>query len=451
MTTKDVQQPDSIIRLGIPIAFAHLANMLMQIVDMVFVGKLGPEALGGLSIGNAVFAMVMVSGIGFLLGLDYFISHALGAGKQDEANGLLIQGLYLATWVSLPSILIMYVASFFYEPFGIPAGVSSVGQNYLQIMAVSLWPWLLFTVCRQFLQSMGAATPVLVILLLANIVNAAGNWLFVFGNWNFPELGASGSALATGIARVFMMASIMGYILYMNRKWKLGINTAPRRFSWPKFKMLVRMGAPAGGQLLIEVAVFAFSTLLAGKLGAISLSAHHIVLQIASVTFMIPLGIASATAVLVARSVGAGKPALASQYGWKGIIIGTSFMAICGLVLILIPSPLLRVFTADDSVIAVGSQLIFYAALFQIFDGAQVVGSGALRGIGNTRAPLIANFIGHWIIGLPVGATLCFFYGEGVSGLWIGLTLGLTIVSFSLVWLWKNSKNRATHQVTLHY
>jgi len=445
MTSSDAQQPSSIIRLSIPIAFAHLANMLMQIVDMMFVGRLGPEALGGLSIGNAVFAMIMVSGIGFLLGLDYFISHALGAGKQAEANRMLIQGLYLATGVSLPSIFLMYVAANFYEPFGIPAAVSVIGRSYLQIMALSLWPWLLFTVCRQFLQSVGVATPVLVILLLANVVNALGNWLFVFGNWNFPKFEAPGSALATGIARCFMLIAIVSYILYRNHKWKLGLLVAPRAFSYSTFKKLIRMGAPAGGQLLIEVAVFALSTLLAGKLGAISLSAHQIVLQIASVTFMVPLGISSATAVLVARSLGAGKPELASHYGWRGILFGVAFMALCGIVLILIPGQLLRIFSSDARVIEVGVQLIFFAALFQIFDGAQVVGSGALRGIGNTRAPLIANFVGHWIVGLPVGAALCFLFNQGVSGLWVGLTLGLTVVSVSLVWLWNQSRHNAMH------
>lgn len=435
----------SIIRLALPIAFAHLANMLMQIVDMGFIGRLGPEALGGFSVGHAVFAMVMVTGVGLLLGLDYFVSHALGAGNQDEANHMLIQGLYLATIISIPSVIIMHAASHWYEPFGIDSAIAIQGRAYLKIIALGIWPWLLFTTMRQYLQCMGSAVPVFGILIFANFVNAFFNYALVFGNLGFPALGVEGSAWATGIARVFMALSIGGYIHYLNSRQNLGFEHVSLAFHWDRIKSLLKVGAPAGGQLLLEVAVFAISTLLAGKLGAISLSAHQLVLQIASVTFMVPLGIASATAVLVARSLGAGNPAAATHYGWRGISIGTLFMLTCGIALSIFPEPLLRLFSSDQQVIAVGSRLILLAALFQLFDGAQVVGSGALRGIGNTRASLIANFVGHWLFGLPVGAFLCFSAGWGVFGLWVGLTLGLVLVAASLSLIWHSKRRNAAN------
>ncbi len=439
----------SILDLGVPIALTQLAGMGFSMVDMAFVGRLGVEPLAGISIGNAIFNTLMIGSLGFLLGLDFLISHAIGAGKQDEANSMLIQALYVSTLLSIPLIAIMTWGSGWFEFFGIAPGVAQQGQTYLRALAWSLWPWLLFSSFRQYLQGMGVALPVLYILIVANVINALGNWLFVFGfDWNVTiaaiplqlkvaPMGIAGSALATGISRAFMFAALAAYTIAKSRRGGLGLFTAPLKFSFEKMRRLIRLGAPASGQLILEVGVFATATLLAGRLGAAPLAAHQIVLQIASFTFMVPLGLSSATAVRVAQALGAGDRSLARRTGWLSIGLSAGFMAFCGVMLLLFSKSLLGIFTSDSEVIRIGTGLVIIAGFFQLFDGAQVVGSGVLRGIGNTRASFIANLLGHWFLGLPIGAMLCFWAGWGVHGLWLGLSAGLVFVAITLIQTWR--------------
>ena len=234
-------------------------------------------------------------------------------------------------------------------------------------------------------------------------------------------------------------AALIVYFFYYNSKESWGFFHTAFKFNGPAIKKLLSLGFPAAGQMLFEVGVFSLTSMLAGRLGAKQLAAHQIVLNIASFTFMVPLGFSAAAAIRVGQYLGQGERQKAKLAGWSALGIGILFMALSGICLFVFNRNLLGIFTSDQEVIALGHKLLIVAALFQVFDGTQVVGTGALRGVGNTKTPMLANFFGYWIIGLPIGATICFYFGGGVLGLWIGLTIGLIFVAARVLFSWIKS------------
>lgn len=423
-------------RLCGPIMLAHLANMSMQVVDMMFVGRLGAEAMGGVSIGNALFVCFFVVSLGLLLGLDFLVAHAYGSGRRQECNSYLVQAIYMISIAAVPFALIMYFASHGFRYLGITPPVAVQGGLYLRALCWSLIPFSIFTAVRQYLQAMGIAGPITWILILANAVNVLGNWIFVFGHLGFRSYGVAGSGWSTVVSRAFMAGAIVAYVIW--RRDALGLNwhRLEKRFSRSRISEIVHLGAPAALQVLLEVGVFATATMLAGRLGAFPLAAHQVVLQVSSITFMVPLGLASAAAVRVGQALGRAESRTAYQVGWLSIAMGAAIMAFFGIILYVFSHSIIRIFTPNLEVIGIGSGLLLIAGFFQLSDGVQVVTSGILRGTGNTRASLIANFVGHWIFGLPTSITFGFILGWGIRGLWIGLSVGLTSVAVMLLVVW---------------
>jgi MATE family multidrug resistance protein len=427
-----------LISLAAPIAFSHMANMLMQIVDTFFVGRLGPEAIGGVSLGSGLFAIVMMVAVGLLLGLDYSVSIAFGGKKYDECHNLLIQGFYLSLILALPLIGVLEFSAHHFEYFGIAPNLAHLAGDYLKALAFSLLPFLLFTACRQYLQATGTAGPILAIFIAANLINALGNWTFIFGHLGFRAMGVAGAGLATNISRWLMLLALVLYTLHRNKKMNFSMRRVGLRLHSKIIRELVGLGIPASGQLLLEVGVFVTCTFMIGRLGAIPLAAHQIVLQIASLTFMVPLGISAASAVVVGQSLGASHPERAVRLGNYAIILSGCIMAIFGTTLFIFGRPIIGAFTQDASVVVIARQLLLVAAFFQIFDGIQVTATGSLRGAGTTRASLLANLFGHWAIGLPIGLTLCFLLHWNAVGMWVGLITGLATVAVALLFVWKN-------------
>lgn len=425
-----------LLKLAAPISLGLLGGLFMQIVDMMFVGRLGPAAIGGVSIGNAVFVTLMVMALGLSVGLDYLVSHSFGAGKLSECHRYLIQSLFILTIVAFVSMALMWIAPIGFVQFGIGPDIAQQATRYLRAVCWSLWPFLMFSCFRQYLQAMGVAMPALVILILANFVNALCNWVFVYGNWGAPPMGVAGSGLSTCIARGFMLVAIVAYAYRRDRRMTLGLAGTTWRFSVRHMLEIIRLGLPAGLQMLFEVGVFALSTMLAGRLGAVQLAAHQIVLQLASFTFMIPLGVASATAVRIGQALGSHQTERVRRIAWTSFAFGASFAVIMALAMYGFSRPLLRIFSTDEAVLGIGATLLLVAALFQVSDAVQVIGSGVLRGIGNTQVSMYTNLAGHWLLGLPVGYVLCFRVGWGTHGLWIGLSVGLTAVAATLLCVW---------------
>ncbi|MFN8641616.1 MAG: MATE family efflux transporter [Candidatus Binatia bacterium] len=420
--------------LAWPVAAAELGWMAMGLVDTMLVGRVGAEAIGAVSIGSHLFFAVAITGIGALLGLDYLVAYAHGAGRFDDGRRALVQGTYLAVLVSVVLTAVLFVIEANLPRFGLQPGVAEAARPYLRTLIWSLLPLLLFAALRRYLQAIGRVRPVMIALVSANVINAAVGWALVFGHFGAPALGAVGAGWATFASRLYMLAFLILALARIERE-----AAAPRpslRLDPALLGRLARLGLPAAVQMLLECGVFATATVLAGSLAASALAAHQIALSAAAFTFMVPLGVSAAAAVRVGHAIGRRQPAAARRAGWSALLLGAAFMTTTAVIFLAAPGAVLRVFTDAPDVVATGVSLLAVAAAFQLFDGVQVVATGVLRGVGDTRTPMLANLGGHWLIGLPIGATLCFRVGWGVVGLWVGLCIGLIVVAVTLIAVW---------------
>jgi len=365
------------------------------------------------------------------------VSQAFGAGRLDECHRWLWHGSYLSLMLSLPLAGLIWVGlSPLLAVAGLNPRVLVLSRPYLDILAWSLPPLLLYTTFRRYLQALSRVTPVAIALVTANLVNLGGNWVLIHGHLGFPALGVAGSAWATVVARVYMAAFLLAAIVWGERQRGTGLFEAERRLEVDRLRRLFRLGLPAALQLTLEVGVFAAATALAARLEAFALAAHQIALTAASITFMVPLGIASAGAVRVGQAVGRRDPHGAGAAGWAAIIFGGAFMLAAGLAFVIAPRAIVSPFTNDAAVIATAMRLLLVAAAFQLFDGLQVVTTGVMRGLGDTRTPMLCHLLGLWGLGLPLGWALAFPAGLGIVGMWIGLSAGLIAVGGVLVGVW---------------
>ena len=425
------------VRLAAPLVIAELGWMAMGIVDTAMVGRVSPLAIAATGMGSMIYYSLAIVASGFLLGLDTLVSQAWGAGDRKDARESLSAGLWLA---ALLTPLVMGLVWLF-EPvmgrFGIDPAILREAGPFIHAMNWGTPPLMLYFVLRRYLQAAGAERDVMIALLSANIVNFVFDWLLVFGKWGFPEMGTEGAGWSTCLSRVYMG----GYLAVVVRRELKG-----HRLSWrPDFarlRTLLTLGGPAAGQLAVEIGVFAVITALAGRLGALTLAGHQIALTVVSTTFMLPLGISSAAAVSVGQAIGRKDAAGASRAGWSALKLGAAVMGAAALILLAVPDWITRIFTPDPEAIAATSLLLRIAAFFQLFDGLQIVATGALRGIGDTRSPMVCHFLGYWLIGLPVGAVLCFWQGYGAAGLWAGLSLGLILIGIALTWVWQRAEQK---------
>ncbi len=422
--------------LALPVALSHLLVMTMGLVDLAFVRHVGTTATGAVGVASALFGWTLTIGLGLLAGLDFFVSTAYGAGQWRTCHVYFGQGIWLALITGIPLSLVLYGSAFFLPALGINPAVIPETAPFLKVLSVGLIPVFVFGACRNYLQATNRPLAPFFILLAANLLNVFFNNLFIFGGWGIPPLGATGCAVSTSLCRVGMAVVLLVYVLRSARSGHTPLVGHDMRLRWAELRRLTHLGVPASLQMILEVGVFGLSTVVAGGLDAESLAAHQIVLNVASVTFMVPLGIGAATAVLVGRYLGAREPREAGRTGWMGLGFSLLFMIVAGVTLLLFPDTILGSFSGDKTVLLVAHNLLLIAALFQISDGIQTSLTGALRGIGDTRTPVLANFVGHWLIGLPLSLWLCFNQHWGVSGIWVGLAMGLSVVALWLLIVW---------------
>lgn len=426
-----------LLRLAGPVVLAELGGMAMGLVDVMMVGRVSAEAIGGVSVGANLFHFVAMFGIGVLLGLDYLISHAFGGGRMREAHRTLVQSLYLCVALTVVLSALLWAAHRWLHLFGIDQEVLPAARAYLATVSIGLLPFLLFVALRRYLQALGLVRAATFALISANLVNVFVNWVLIFGNLGAPALGAAGAAWATTLSRVYMLLVLVASAIWYARREDPELFRVSLAPDLAVLGRIVRLGVPASAQVVLEGGVFTAATLLAAGLDPLSLAAHQIALGAAAFTFMVPLGVASAGAVRVGQALGAGDPRAAEHSGWAALAVGAAFMSCSAAVFTLAPRLVMRAFTDDEAVIATGISLLLVAAVFQLFDGLQVVAAGILRGSGETRVGMIAALVGYWVIGLPVGYALCFTRGMGVQGLWIGLSVGLIVVAIALVAWWR--------------
>lgn len=416
--------------------------MSMGVVDTIMVGRLpnSAVAIGATGLGQSLYHVIAIFGGGLLLGMDTFVAQAYGREDLRDARNTLLNGTVLAI---LLTPILMIAVSFWpalMRHFGISVELVGPMQPFLSALNWGTLPLLGYFALRRYLQAVNVAVPIMFALISANVVNAVGNWALIYGHLGFRAEGITGSGWSTCFARIYMLL-----VLAITLAWvesKRASSTFSQRATAVKIDVvrmwaLLKLGAPAAGQILVEIGAFSGATAICAKLGPVQLSGHEIAINCAAFTFMVPLGISSAAAVRVGQQLGRRDLAGARRAGWSAIILGAGFMACAGLVFVSVPQVIARVFSPDPAVVRVGATLLLVAAAFQLFDGVQVVTTGALRGAGDTKTAMLANFVAYWFIGIPLGYFLCFRLSWGAIGVWIGLCTGLMIIGSALLIVWR--------------
>ncbi len=432
----------ALVQIAGPVVVAEIGWMSMGLVDTVMVGPLGPEAIAATGLGTGVFTAIAVFGMGLMLGLDTLVSQAFGATRLDECKRLLVQGVWLAALVTPFVLALTGVALASMGHWGLNETIRPLAEPYLQVVALSTVPLLMYAALRRFLLGVHQARPIMVALVSANLVNLVANYALIYGHWGLPALGVRGAAAATTLARCYMALALWAAVRRTVRT--LDAPPAQRALDIPRLVALARLGLPAAVQVTLEVGAFTLATALAARLDAVSSAAHQIALNVASLAYMVPLGLCSAAAVRVGHAIGARDRPRAVRAGWTAIGLSGVLMLGVAVVMWLAPHVLVAPFSRDPQVVLVGSMLLVIAAAFQLFDAVQTVAIGALRGLGDTVAPMMVGLVGHWLIGLPIGYVLCFRRDWGVTGLWVGFLSGILVVSVVLLWVWIVQSQRLT-------
>ncbi len=419
------------VALALPVTTVQVGMMLMGVVDAMMVGRISAAALAAVAIGNLYFFTLAVFGMGVLMSLDPVVSQAVGGGDRGGVARAVQRGLVIAAAVSVVVMLLLVPGEFLLGAIRQPPEVVPTAAAYARASIAGIFPFFAFAVFRQTLQAMGIVRPIVVVVVAANALNALLNWVLVFGNLGAPALGPVGTGWASSLSRIAMGA---GLLALGWRALRPCLRPARRdALAWRPFMRMLRIGVPIGAQHQLEMGAFGLVAVLMGWFGATEVAAHHVAINLASLTFMVPLGIAAAGAVLVGQAIGRGDEAGARRAAATAVIGGFGVMTLSAVLFLTLPGPLARLYTNDAAAVALAMTLIPIAGIFQVFDGVQVVASGVLRGVGDTRTPLAINLFGFWMIGLPVSLLAAFTFGLGPIGLWWGLVAGLAVVAIALV------------------
>ncbi|MEP7344841.1 MAG: MATE family efflux transporter [Gemmatimonadaceae bacterium] len=425
------QEIADVARLAGPIVVVQVGLMLMGVVDTAMVGHVDATALAGVALGNLYWLLVVMLGMGTLMALDPVVAQAAGA-KDDVAIARGLQrGLLLSVAISVLSSIALLPGEALFGLLRQPVEVQPIAVSYAHVNAWGTLPFFVFIVLRQTLQAFSRIRPIVWAVIIGNVANTILDWLLVFGKFGAPQMGAIGSAYASLISRWIMCLALawLGAGILRPYLQELRRDT----FDTGALYRLLVLGVPIGVHQWIEVTAFSAGLVLVGWMGTTAVAGHQIAITLAALTYMVPLGVSAAAAVLVGHAIGREDPEGARREAGAAIVCGAGFMSTTAIVLLTCAGFLSRSFTSDPSVIAVAITLIPIAGVFQVFDGIQGVSSGILRGSGDTHVPAILNFLGY-SVGLSLGAWLAFTQEMGPRGVWWGLVAGLAAVALALGW-----------------
>ncbi len=415
------------LKLSLPLIVGQLGQMFMGVVDSMMVGQIGTADLAAVAIGHGLFMVVQIFGFGLALGLVPVVSERFGAGETTRCGIVLRQSLLAITVSSVFMTAFAYYATNLIPFLGQDKSVEVLAINYAEILAFSTIPMLVFATYKSFTEALNITAPAMIITLLANLVNAFVNWVLIYGNLGFNAMGIEGAGWATFSSRVFMMLALMLYVLNAKRLKPFDPTFHFRTLDFGIMKRVLKIGSASGLQYVFEGGAFVTASFIIGILGKNELAAHQIAMNLASMTYMIALGMSMATSIRVSNAAGRQNKADMRMAGFVAMRVVTVFMATNALLFILFRDSLPYLYTSDPNVIGIASELLIFAAIFQIADGIQAVGIGALRGLSDITLPTRLTFIAYWLICLPVGVFLGFTLDFSVQGVWAGLSLGLIV------------------------
>jgi len=431
--------------LATPVALTQLSSMLLWTIDLLMVGRIDVLSLNAVSLGRIWVMGTSICAMGLIFGLDAIASQAHGARDRERLGDGLLHAGVLALAVSVPLGALWLGTGRLLLSFGQDPATAALAHDFVVVQIPGLPFFLLFVALKQYLQARGIVRPAMWVSFAACGFNAGLNWLLIFGHWGLPRMGAVGAGVATAVTEVMMLAGLLAAI----RRFRLRRGAATfvdlTRLRVKGLSEILRLGLPVALMLALEYWAFAISTLWAGWLGGAELAAHSIALNLASITYMVPLGIGLGASARVGNLIGAGEPQAAQRAAWVAFTLGGGVMAFFALLFIAGREVIPSWFTADPAVVALAATLLPIVAAFELFDGLQVVGSGVLRGMGRTRPAALFNLVGYYALGLPLAAWLGRPERLGLIGIWWGLALGLAVVAgLSVVWVAFRGPARST-------
>jgi MATE family multidrug resistance protein len=431
--------------LSIPLAGAQLAQAGVGFVDTVMMGWLGSESLAAGGLGAITFISLSFVGTGILAAVSPLAAEAFGSGNPQRVGQVVRQGFWVALGWGVPMTLLVWYGAPILRFLGQQPEIVAGTEVYLRAIAWGYIPALGFAVLRNFVSALSQPRSITVIMAASIPLNIAGNYTLMFGKLGFPALGLAGVGWSSTIVFWSMFLSLAVYVRTQPQFKRYGIFEGFPRLEWDRVREILRIGLPIGVMTFVETGLFAVTSFLMGTLGATSLAAHQIALETAGITFMVPLGISLATTVRVGQLMGQQDPKGARLAGFVGIGLGMLYMAVAGILLWRFPGAIVSLFLdgndpRNTAVISLAKTLLGIAALFQIVDAIQVVATGALRGLKDTRIPLLIGIFSYWGMGMGGGYGLGIVLGLGAVGLWWGLALGLAGAAIVLTWrFWSKS------------
>jgi MATE family multidrug resistance protein len=400
--------------------------MFMSVADNVMVGRVGTVPLAASALSNSLFFLIMVLGLGISMAITPLVAQAYGSGDKKKCGTIFRQGLLINGVTSLILFALTVLVADCLKDMHQPADVLGPATVYMKILGFSIFPVMVFQSYKQFAEGLSVIKSATVIALMANIVNVMVNWVFIFGHLGMPPMGLNGAGIGTLLSRIFMAVGMM--IVVRRSEFLKSFDPSLHDFNidWAMIKKLLNVGIPIGSQYIFEVSSFSGASIVIGWIGTRELAAHQIALNLASLSYMVSLGISAAATVRVGTAFGRKKYQEARMAGFSAVALCAMFMGLFAVIFISMRNLLPGYYISDPEVIGIASHILVIVAVFQIFDGSQAVGVGMLRGLMDMKIPTVMTFAAYWIIGIPAGYVLGITLHMGVTGVWWGLFFGLS-------------------------
>ena len=424
-----------------PIIVGQVAQVATGFTDTVMAGRLSAEDLGAIAVGVNMWIPVLLFCIGVMMAVSSMVSHYFGAGRETDIKDLMRQVVLMAITLGVCAMLVVRMLAGVLSWLQIDPAVSPIAEEYIRAVAWGMPGVVAYLALRFMSEGIGFTRPMMVIQIIGLLLNILGNYILMFGKFGAPALGAVGAGWATAIVMWLNLAMLLVYIA-MHRRFDEIRQSNPPRWNWSRLRETLVLGIPIALALLSEVGMFAGVALLMGRIGAIEVAAHQVAFNFASIMFMIPLGISSATTIRVGHAMGTGNPAIARFRGTAGISLAALCMFGTATVMLVLPNLIVSIYTDNMAVREMAVSLLLMAAIFQLSDGIQVSAAGALRGMKDTVYPMLATFVIYWLFGLPLSYYLGFTRAFGPQGLWFGLIASLTVAAVWLVWRFRRLSGR---------
>ncbi len=422
----------SILKLAYPVSLGQVGIMIAGLSDNIMVGLLSYEHLAASALANAIQIIFLFFGTGFSIAITSIVGQAFGARNSEKVENTFRVGFFLNTFMGIILCGLMASLYFFLDHFGQEVKVVELARPYMIYLALTIIPHMIFMHFKQFTEGLQKTVPAMAIGLTGNALNIILNYLLIYGKFGFPEMGLNGAGLATLLFRIFIVGAFFSYFFAEKKYRHLLAQLLKPKFDKTVSSDIVKTGLPIGAQFSMEAAGFALSAIMVGWISSTAQAAHQIAMNIASITYLAASGLSSAATISISNYLGEQKFQDLRKAGFSSFIVVILFMTTMAILIVIFRNELPKFFVEDQNVAAMATQLLIVAALFQLFDGVQVVGLGTQRGIKDVYYPTVIALIAYWIIGMPSSYFFGFHLGYGAIGVWLGIAIGLGLAAIAL-------------------